>query len=76
MTELRWCIVNIDGSIDVHAKPTATDALEFAEKALHDSGEFDCCKSDERLKDLYKVKELLGATSNKAFDEITKGINK
>ena len=62
MTELRWCIVNIDGTINVHSKPTATDALEFAEKALKDSEEFTCCISDERLKNLSKLKELLKAT--------------
>lgn len=62
MTELRWCVIDIDGTINVHSKPTATDALEFAEKALKDDEEFTCCSSDERLKTLSKVKELLKAT--------------
>ena len=62
MAELRWCLVGIDGTIHVGLRPTATDALEFAEKALRDEEEFYCCKTDRRLKDLDKIKELLKTT--------------
>tara|TARA_R110000824_G_C14906645_1_gene646064 strand:+ start:336 stop:524 length:189 start_codon:yes stop_codon:yes gene_type:complete len=59
MPELRWCNTSVDGDITVHSKPTVTDTLEYANKALKDPEEFNFCKSDERIQDLCLVKELI-----------------
>ena len=62
MTDLRWCLVACDDKIRIFGRPTATDALEFAEALLNDAAEFDCCKTDSRLEDFKNIKELLNSS--------------
>lgn len=57
MAELRW--VDEDGK--AHCAPTATDALEYAERKLRDKEEMECCQTDARLPSLKRVRKLLGA---------------
>lgn len=60
-TELRWCNITEDKSAQVvYGRPTATDAIEFAETLLEDEEEFSCCKTDIRVPKFIKIRELLG----------------
>ena len=59
MVELRWVLTDANGKNIVRCTPTATDALEFAEKALNNSEEFVCCKDDVRLKNMKNIKTLI-----------------
>lgn len=43
--ELRWANPKTG---EIGLSPTATDALEYADKKLSDPEEFDCCKNDDR----------------------------
>ena len=58
MIEIRWCI-SVNGAMVAKQKPTATDALEYANERLKNSDEVDCCKTDVRLNDLDNVRDLL-----------------
>jgi hypothetical protein len=61
MTELRWCIINIDGTISVHSEPTAIDAIDYANKKLASKDEFVHCKEDYRVDKMKNVNKLLKA---------------
>lgn len=58
MIELRWCI-KLDGKITPQQKPTATDAIEYANERLIDDEEFICSSMDIRLGNCERVKTLL-----------------
>ena len=58
MVGLRWVIIT-NGEILVQQKPTATDALEYANKILNDKEEMACCKSDARITDMKNVQNLV-----------------
>jgi len=60
MVELRWVIIEDDVQL-VQQKPTATDALEYANNRLASKEEMDCCKSDMRVMDMKNVRDLVCA---------------
>lgn len=57
-TELRWCYVPTK---EMFGRPTATDAMEYAESRLHDPAEIECCKSDVRVPVMHNLRKLLAA---------------
>lgn len=59
--ELRWVIGG-----EVYGRPTATDALEYANERLAELGEFDCCASDSRVPTLTNVVRLVSPESQAA----------
>jgi hypothetical protein len=52
--ELRWVVCG-----KVYGRPTATDALEWANDLLSVDGEIEHCRDDVRVKDMVNVAELL-----------------
>ena len=58
MVELRWVIID-GGSKLVQQRPTATDALEYANERLADKEEMSCCKSDMRVMGMKNVVDLV-----------------
>jgi len=60
MVELRWVIIE-GGQKLVQQKPTATDALEYANNRLASKEEMDCSKADMRVMDMKNVRDLVCA---------------
>ena len=58
MAELYWCN-DVNGKMTPQRKPTATDALEYANDELDDDDEMSCCEHDVRIKEFSNIKELL-----------------
>jgi hypothetical protein len=65
MSELRWVIVGDNNEIEyVGARPTPTDALQFAEEQLKNDKELmDICRDDVRINSMPNVSLLLSTSS-------------
>jgi hypothetical protein len=64
MSELRWVIVGANNEIEyVGARPTPTDALQFAEEQLSDKELMNICRDDVRINSMPNVSLLLSTSS-------------
>jgi len=58
---------------NVYGRPTATDALDYADDRLQDPEEMQCCLTDARVKHMNAVRELLAGVTPEPAGNDAKG---